>query len=433
MKQLLMAIAGCCILFTASAQQELHIHHINVEDGDAIMIGIYDKASDKYTAKMLIDGGYSSADKMLLPYLNKMVSHSDEPVHFNYIVLTHFHNDHYNGLNALKKGKITADSLIDPGGYDFDEVFGGKKHAAGEEAPERLEMANTWISTLKTAASHSPAYIKDHSRVFVSYGTSTKSAIGKSLVLGKVGNNKVELRCVAGWGNTLSDHGVTPNPDPDKDNPNNYSLAFVLTCGEFRYFIGGDIGGSDDTQYIDQETILTGYLNKTFKNAYSWSHDSTSAGHICGIKANHHGSNNSNTSYFMESMHPAIVVTSAGQKDNWHLPGIDYLDRLSTVRPMSENATASTGDLANRGVYFTNLYNFTKGNTSLAHADQLFKNAVGVSYNYGNNTASSKASYLIKVTDAASLSTKSSFEVGRVDIDKATPYKKLATYKCHTK
>ena len=41
----------------------------------------------------------------------------------NYIALTHYHQDHYNGLLALKNGRLRADSVIDPGGYPIGEVF----------------------------------------------------------------------------------------------------------------------------------------------------------------------------------------------------------------------------------------------------------------------------------------------------------------------
>src|SRR5688572_22520104 len=84
------------------AQQELHIHHINIGNGDATLVGIFDIATNTYTNKILIDGGYSSAASRLLPYIKKMIGTDNESLHFDYIILTHYHNDHYNGLRALK-------------------------------------------------------------------------------------------------------------------------------------------------------------------------------------------------------------------------------------------------------------------------------------------------------------------------------------------
>lgn len=122
----------------------------------------------------------------------------------------------------------------------------------------------------------------------------------------------------------------------------------------------------------------------------------------------------------MEGMHPAIVVTSAGNNEGWHLPSVPYLQRLSQVSPLSELATNPTG-IFNRGVYFTNLYNFT-GFPSKTKSNTFFKNKPGISYNYGNNTATAKGSFLIKVKEDDDLNNKSIFEVGRVDYKKGIPY-----------
>ena len=78
---------------------------------------------EKYTAKILIDGSQLSTDAKLLPYLRKMIGSDEESLHFNYIILTHYHNDHYNGLLGIKDGKITADSIVDPGGYRVSSIF----------------------------------------------------------------------------------------------------------------------------------------------------------------------------------------------------------------------------------------------------------------------------------------------------------------------
>jgi hypothetical protein len=96
-----------------------------------------------------------------------------------------------------------------------------------------------------------------------------------------------------------------------------------------------------------------------------------------------------------------------------------------------------SGNLANgffnKGVYFTNLYNFNSSFPSVTTANTAFNNKPGVSYNFGNDAGSAKDSYLIKVTDAASLGQKSVFESGRVDITASVPYHRIAFFTCHTK
>jgi len=430
LQKICFALIGIFLAFSVSAQQELHIHHINIENGDATLIGIYDVASQKYTSKILIDGGKSTPAKLLLPYIGKMVGTDAESFHFDYIILTHYHNDHYNGLMVLKTGKLTADSIIDPGGYRVDSLFPTGSHTMTR--PANLKRATTWLSMLKIASHHTPEpFIKGRSEVFLSFGTTGKTGIGRTFTIGKIGTHDVEIECVAGWGNTISDSGIEPNPKPTRTNANDYTLAFIVSCGEFRYFIGGDLGGQNTAPYIDQETPLTKYLEATYPASVSSDGDSTVKGHICGFKANHHGSNNSNTASFMQGMRPAITITSAGNTASWHLPNPIYLQRLSAVHALSESSSNPSGTF-NRGVYVTNLYNF-KGFPSKTKANSLFKNKPGISYDYGNNIAKAKGSYLIKVTDENGLGMKSEFEVGRVDISKTEPYKKLAFFFCHAK
>jgi hypothetical protein len=394
-----------------------------------------------------LDGGNSNPDIYLIPYLQKMMGPGTNALHFDYIILSHFHQDHYKGLTAIKNGKITADTLIDPGGYKYDDVFGGR-HPAVETPPTSMDKPDAWLSALTTAAHHQPKFIKDHSRLFASFGTTGKTGIGKTLTLGMVGGHPVTLQCVAGWGNTLAANGITANPTPSKSNANNFTISFILTLGEFRYYLGGDMGGSNDGAYIDQETPLLSYLPVRFPNAHPFSSSSevNTPGHLCGFKASHHGSDHSNEEEFITSMHASITVTSAGSNNSWHLPSISFLERLAAVTPLTphaqseeqmQSAHADTGMAtalllpSARGIYFTNLYDFSGGNNSLDKANTLFANKPGISYDYGNNSNNRKGGYLIKITDAAGIATNSSFEAGRVDINNNQPYQRLATFNCH--
>lgn len=431
MKTFLLVLLSCITFSISSAQEQLHIHHINIENGDATFIGIYDVAAGKYTSRILIDGGQSAPQQMLLPYLKKMIGSDKASLHFNYIILTHYHNDHYNGLLALKNGSITADSIIDPGGYKVNTVF--LNTAAAGSKPDSLVVAKQWLTALKAAAHHTPdPFVKGRSNILLQYGTNAGTDIGNKITIGTLGNNKVELQCIAGWGNTLSEGGaIDANHRPKKSNANNFTLSFILTCGEFRYFIGGDMGGEDAGNYIDQETSVTKFLENEFPVALSMEGDLQVKGHVCGFKANHHGSNHSNTAGFIGGMHPSVTVTSAGNNKNWHLPHPDYLQRLSAVTPISASS-ASTDSSFPRGIYFTNLYNFT-GFPSKTKANTLFSQKPGISYDFGNNSTTAKGSYMIKVYADALLSEQSSFEVGRVDIDNAVPYRRLALIVCHKK
>lgn len=432
MKRIISLLLIHFFILVVSAQQQLHIHHINIENGDAILIGVYDVGSQKYTSKILIDGGQSTPNKMLLPYIKKMIGTDPESLHFNYIGLTHYHSDHYNGLLAIKNGRLTADSIIDPGGYIINTVF---NHSADiGSVPDKLIVNDKWLRACSTAAHHTPnPFISGRSKIFIRFDRSPQTSIGRKINIGRIGSADVELECIAGWGNTLSSNNeIEPNPLPNKDNGNNFTLAFILSYGEFRYFIAGDMGGDNGDKYIDQEEFVTKYFEERFPSALSISGDSTAKGHMCGFKASHHGSKHSNTSNFMESMHPSIVITSAGKNKIWKLPHTDYLNRLARVEPLSISLALPAG-FSNQGFYFTNLNNFTNV-PSKSTANDLFDNVSGLNYDFGNKTSGIKASYLIKVTnDGNTISDKSEFEVGRVDITKPAPYQRLALFSCHKK
>jgi hypothetical protein len=407
------------------SQEELHIHHINVEDGDATFIGIYDSATHRYTASMLIDGGASAPGALLLPYLKKIMN-SDQP-RLNIIALTHYHKDHYNGLLALKNGRLRADSVIDPGGYVLGSVFPAQAGVTTTETkPDAMAVYDGWTDALKTAVA--AGFLKGHITGIYHYGTTRTSDLGHRLVLGTMGGQQVSLECIAGWGNNLDAGPVHADESPEKDNANNFSLAFILSCGQFRYFIGGDLGGSTDAQYIDQESSLTAYLAKEYPTSWSWNHSKQSAGHICGFKADHHGSNHSNNAFFMSAMTPAITVTSAGSQASWHLPHPAYLTRLAQVKPISV-WTASSNQVYNRGIYITNLYNFN-GYPSKTTATGLFGGQAGVSFSYGNAQQGVKSSYLIKV-NAEGIAGRSQFQVYRTDGSGASSTL-LANFLCHT-
>jgi hypothetical protein len=426
MKNLLIFFGLLFFLNPALAQEELHIHHINVEDGDATMVGIYNVATHTYKSSILIDGGASNPNDLLLPYLKKTIGNGIP--HFNYIVLTHYHKDHYNGLLALKDGKMTADSIIDPSGYAFGTIFPAQATLqAGEATPGALVLASPWTIALKTAVAH--GFVKGHARGFISFGTSSKSCLGHRFTIGTAGGFPVVLECVAGWGNTLNGHGITTDPAPAKNNANDFTLSFVLTCGQFRYFIGGDLGGHTESDYIDQETPLTADLAVEFPVAWSFNHTNSAAGHICGFKANHHGSDHSNAQAFMNAMTPAVTVTSAGKEPQWHLPSPAYLNRLGQVKPLSV-WLSSTHQVFSRGVYITNLYDFPNF-ASRTTATGLFPNQPMTSFGYGNAAAGQKSGYLVKVT-AVGLASKSAFQVYQVDNAGATQTL-LANFQCHSK
>ena len=409
----------------ATAQQELRIHHINVGDGDATLIGIYDIAAKVYTKTMLIDGGSATASSRILPYLKKVLDKSVPKL--DYVALTHYHSDHYKGLLALAEGSFRADSVIDQGGYDMSLIFPSQHLlVSDDQKPSAMAVYAGWTDALKLAVSK--GYVKGHVTSLFHYGEGSKTNLGNNIVLGSIQGQEVVLECVAGWGNTLGTGSIVPNPSPGKDSPNNFTLAFVLRFGQFRYFIGGDLGGDASSSYIDQETPLSSYFASRYTSSWSWNHISQVSGHICGFKADHHGSSYSNTKSFMTAMSPAICVISAGKQSSWKLPRPRVLEDFSKTKPLSF-WTSSSGNTYSQGLYVTNLFDF-QGYPSKTTAIEYFAGKPGVSFSYGNAQEETASSYMISVA-AGEIMQKSQFQVYRID-DSGAKKKLLANFFCHT-
>ena len=107
-----------------------------------------------------------------------------------------------------------------------------------------------------------------------------------------------------------------------EDNENDYSLAFLLRFGSFRFYTGGDLHG---TLEKDAKTITGGMevplvrgLKKSLpKNI-----------HACAVLTHHHGSKKSTLGDFLNYFNPRIAVLSGNARASKKLPAREAIDRL---------------------------------------------------------------------------------------------------------
>lgn len=326
----------------------------------------------------------------------------------------------------MKDGSLRADSVIDQGGYEMGEVFPEQASlTTADQKPAAMAVFAGWKTMLKQAVAG--GYVKGHVTNLFHFGTGTDTDLGKKLVVGNIGDEPVTLECVAGWGNTLGAGTIVANPSPGKVSPNNFTLAFVLEFGQFRYFIGGDLGGDDGSSYIDQEKPLSTFFAYQYPSSWSWNHTTEKAGHICGFKGNHHGSSYSNGNSFMAGLSSAVCVISAGKNASWKLPRPRVIEGFSAAVPLSSWASVS-GQNYSKGLYVTNLFDFT-GFPSKTTAVKEFSGKPGVNFSYGNRDDGGISGYMIRVAGGVTAQ-KSEFQVFRVD-DAGASVKLLANYFCH--
>ena len=91
---------------------------------------------------------------------------------------------------------------------------------------------------------------------------------------------------------------------------NEASMVLALSSGEFDMLLSGDVEGKG-------EELLTERLTKT-EQARTWE----------GLKVAHHGSRNSTSERFLQSVQPAFAIISAGEQNRYGHPHQETLVRL---------------------------------------------------------------------------------------------------------
>lgn len=431
------------VSIVTSAQNQLEIHHVNIGNGDCTIIVLRD--NNGIISKTIIDGGNSNYNQALLPYINQEFGGN---TNFRYLILSHFHADHFNGLLVLKNGTIHPDMIIDGGGY----VLNGMNVNAGLHPPNAgfppPKPANKWINAVDDYGNN-----VNNNAVRAPQVTNLPPQIGGTIILGTINGINVTMTCIAANGWNVSNNGPVNNIINGRSNQNNYSVGWLLEYGRFRYYTAGDIGGyganynqnipynggqlqvtGHCSPYTDQETTIAQGLAANLPavqpvpvngNNYN--------GHVCGVKISHHGSSCSNNTAFLGTLRPAAFFTSVGGNNRWKLPKLNTLYNMSQVQPLSNNANIAQG-LFNQGFYFTNLYNFSGANNdSRTYAGACFNNRAGINFNYGNDNNNTTGSYMLLVPDQSAVAV-SHFGVLRVNCPSGggiQPHQFLAQYLCH--
>jgi len=243
------------------AQNPLKIYCIDVNQGDATLIV---SPTNKY---ILIDAGHiigNYGDTVFTLLQNLGITHLD------HIIVSHYHEDHIGGIPRV----ITRlGGLVSILGwcYDYGDTY---------TTSTFLDYKNAVGSKRKTIG------------------------LGETLDLG----GGAFMFCVARNGKVMNGDSVLPLP---VDKQNYRSLVFVLKYGQFEYFTGGDLTGTNDER--DVETKVAPVIRN-----------------VDALKINHHGSRNSSNATFLDSLRPEVAIISQGThpSNTYGHPHQEVLDRL---------------------------------------------------------------------------------------------------------
>jgi len=253
------------LLVALAVAQDLRVYHIDVEQADATLF----VAPGGKT--LLVDAGNNGAGDEI-----KAVMDTAGVTKIDFFVCTHYHSDHYGGIDDL--------ALADPEGLG---VMVGKAYDRG---------AKDLLPTSRT----SQATYKDY-----------QTAVGSSAEQIEPGTTipldaAMTVTCVASGRKVIGD--TTPTPGSDE---NNNSVALRIDFGEFRYFVGGDMHTETEEDLAEHDLVLDADV----------------------YQANHHGSDTSSADALLLDMKPTVVVISNGSDAGYDHPRQSTLNRLAALMP----------------------------------------------------------------------------------------------------
>lgn len=300
----------------------LEIHHIDVGGGDATAIVVKD-SDGKFISKVLIDAGAEGAGYTRLEtYVTKYLKDKEPDkttVDFDYIIASHYHNDHFDGFSSCK---FSFKYYIDIGGHtNFDPINGTGLTSITPSFIKYRDYIEKNVNERKASRIEIPFINKDNSK---------KKDGPLQIDLG-VGTN-IRLTCYCANGILANGTNVLKMQKNEANSkgidPNDLSLAFVLEWDDFRYFTAGDLTGDTKFQlYYNVEKPLVDYLTGT-------------GGPLKGkpitvLKVNHHGSEYSSydtkddgSDTFFKALQPEVVVVPCNIRKK--VPSKKFLDMANT-------------------------------------------------------------------------------------------------------
>lgn len=344
------------LLAVLSPWQEgtLDIHLVSTGSGENSFVIMPDGTT------MLIDAGVTggncfpdstkSAASTLASYIKRVSPDKDK---VDYFFLTHFHSDHMGLVSKAVPGKH------------------GYRLGGATEFTEYMQLGKVVDRSWPNYDYPSAEYIKKYSRGFiedyknwVGYQTSRKGVKAERFEVGSRSqfvpvHSEVpgfEIYNIAGGGYISTGHGNLTRPlsaeDPALYDENMMSCAILVRYGDFTYYTGGDLPGSNS--YIKTfkdgkavSDIIKANPKVAFRNFEEQVADLT--GPVTAMKLNHHGCPDATTPYALWKMTPQVLCVFGSESKQ---PSPTTLTRISDpqytsahkVFPTTDRARASNGD-----------------------------------------------------------------------------------------
>jgi competence protein ComEC len=279
---------------------DIEITHINIGQGDSTLLQGPEKDGHRFS--VLIDAGNIKNPDAGIVIANLLAEKNIKKL--DAVIVTHYDADHIGGLITQPD-----DSPRNHWGSRLQDGVDGIRNT-GDDV-EIIKLIDRGFS--KTSSIKSTTF-KQYKQLATKhenhYSLETKSDIDGFIL--KLGDGSTLT--------ALSANGYVRNNGNRVSNittENERSLSFLLSYGDFNYFIGGDVtgrksGGEDAkieiaiAKHLQQEQIF-----------------------LDVIQVNHHGANNGSSIDFLKLTKPKVAIISAGNGNSHKHPTYGALKRLS--------------------------------------------------------------------------------------------------------
>ena len=247
------------ILALALNAQTLRIYHLDVEQGAATLF----ISPSGHT--MLVDSGKNGHGGRI-----KAIMDQAGVTQINYFICTHYHEDHFGGIDDLVRDyTVPILETYDRG----DKTF----------LPPSRTGSTTYCDYMATVGEDAIHLTRD-----------------MTIPL----DDLMSVTCISSGGVVSGEQNPTTGVDE-----NDMSLSLLVTLGQFRYFIGGDIQQTTEDKIAERDLVQN-------VNVY---------------EADHHGSHTSSSLPFLEDMSPAVIIISNGNNQTYRHPRQEILTRYANL------------------------------------------------------------------------------------------------------
>jgi beta-lactamase superfamily II metal-dependent hydrolase len=244
-----------------SRAQELRIYDIDVEQAAATLI----VSPGGHT--LLVDSGKNGHGPRILAALQTAGA-----TRIDHFVATHYHEDHYGGIDEVVRAGVPVGTAYDRG----DKAF----------LPPSTSNNGTF-KDYQQALGHRAEHLTR----------------GQTIPL----DPSMSVLCISSGGVVLGE----PAPAQHGNDENDMSLGLLITYGSFRLWVGGDVETATESKIAALDLVRD----------------------IDVYQANHHGADNGSSTEFLADMKPTVVIISNGDHGGFRHPRASTLARIGALVP----------------------------------------------------------------------------------------------------